>query len=369
MAEPSHRKRRGVTRASLTKLATRVKDLEGKADQEGTLDLANQAKLKLEKLDVDFKAHHFGLVDTIDEEATLEAEQEVLDQHDDYVVVLAVRIRQLVNACGSSSQWTQHKIALRHLQRLKRALDSAHDDMDAPALDSDDICLLRQYEEESVDLRRELRDVRLSLLPLNFDEGDDLHTLMDEVERAMFSHSLKIKKLPQAKSSSSTPDGRGVRLPKLEVSTFDGNILRWKSFWEQFSVSIHSRSNLADAEKLLYLQNAVKGGSARNAIEGLSRSGDYYGEAVECLQLRYNRPHLIHQAGYPGGPPPLKDCSGRELRRLHDVVLQHLRALKALSYEPSGPFITSVLEIKLDTNTMFEWQKHSQESSEVPGIH
>ena len=64
--------------------------------------------------------------------------------------------------------------------------------------------------------------------------------------------------------------------------------------------------------------------------------------------------------------PSLKDGSGRELRRLHDTVLQHLRALKAMDYEPSGPFITSVLELKLDTNTMFKWQKHSQESNEVP---
>ena len=59
--------------------------------------------------------------------------------------------------------------------------------------------------------------------------------------------------------------------------------------------------------------------------------------------------------------PSLKDGRGRELHRLHDVVLQHLRALKAMEYEPSGPFITSALELKLDTNTMFEWQKHTVE--------
>ena len=52
---------------------------------------------------------------------------------------------------------------------------------------------------------------------------------------------------------------------------------------------------------------------------------------------------------------PLKDGSGKELLRLHDVVQQHLRALKAMEYEPSGYFIMSVLELKLDVNTMFEW--------------
>ena len=42
------------------------------------------------------------------------------------------------------------------------------------------------------------------------------------------------------------------------------------------------------------------------------------------------------------------------------------RALKALGYEPSGPFVTSILELKLDTTTSFEWQKYSQGSGRVP---
>ena len=37
-----------------------------------------------------------------------------------------------------------------------------------------------------------------------------------------------------------------------------------------------------------------------------------------------------------------------------------------MDYEPSGPFITSVLELKLDVSTMFEWQKHNQDSTDVP---
>ena len=34
--------------------------------------------------------------------------------------------------------------------------------------------------------------------------------------------------------------------------------------------------------------------------------------------------------------------------------------------ELPGSFITSVLELKLDQDTMFEWQKHSHESTTVP---
>ena len=58
--------------------------------------------------------------------------------------------------------------------------------------------------------------------------------------------------------------------------------------------------------------------------------------------------------------------AGKELRRLHDTVQQHLCALKAMDCTALGSFITSVLVLKLDSNTMFEWQRHSQESSDVP---
>ena len=65
--------------------------------------------------------------------------------------------------------------------------------------------------------------------------------------------------------------------------------------------------------------------------------------------------------------PHLKEGSGKKLHSLHDVAQQHLQALKAMKkYEPSGLFITSLIELKQDTNTMFEWQKFSQESDSMP---
>ena len=61
----------------------------------------------------------------------------------------------------------------------------------------------------------------------------------------------------------------------------------------------------------------------------------------------------------------LKKGSGPELKCLHDISSQHLRALKAMSYDPSGPFVTSLIKMKLDTTTMFEWQRYMQEVSDV----
>ena len=117
----------------------------------------------------------------------------------------------------------------------------------------------------------------------------------------------------------------------------------------------------------MYLQQALKDGSAKHAIEGLSKSGDHYNEAVECLK-RYDRPRLVHctHVQMIVDISPLKEGTGREICRLHDKVQQHVRALRSMGQEPDGSFLTSVLELKLDSTMMFEWQKHSQDSTDVP---
>ena len=128
---------------------------------------------------------------------------------------------------------------------------------------------------------------------------------------------------------------------------------------------VHDRSHLTDVEKLVYLRQAVKNGSAKNAIEGLSRSGDHYHEAVECLLSHCNRIHQAHVRVIMDAPS-LKDDSGKELQRLYDTIQQHLRALRSMDYKPSGTFIISVIKLKLDTGNLFEWQNYSQGKTKVP---
>jgi len=77
------KKRRGVVRASITRLTKRLRDLEKDATNPITLDLARGLTRKLEGLDADFRTHHHALIDLIDDEGTLQEEQAILDEHDD----------------------------------------------------------------------------------------------------------------------------------------------------------------------------------------------------------------------------------------------------------------------------------------------
>ena len=135
-----------------------------------------------------------------------------------------------------------------------------------------------------------MSDVRNSLLSIDLEDDDEVVLAQSDVEKAIFDCLLSIKKLLHTPASTSPPpsDTKGVKLPKLDVPTFNGDILTWKTFWEQFCISVHDRSTLSDSEKLVYLQHALKDGTAKRVIEGLSRSGEHYAEAIESLKSQYD---------------------------------------------------------------------------------
>ena len=207
--------------------------------------------------------------------------------------------------------------------------------------------------------------IKTSCISLDLDNDHELVTKHMALEKLQFKCSHRVKKLT-SKSTAPVVDGKGVRLPKLDVPTFDGDVLHWTQFWEQLKISIHDRPQLFESEKLVYLQQAVKIGSAKPVTEELSRTGENYKKAINCLKSRFNHPRLLHRAHVRKivEAPSLKDGSGKELRRIHDTVQQHLKV--GLDSEPDDHFVTSVIELKFNVDTMFEWQRHSQGKAEVP---
>ena len=87
--------------------------------------------------------------------------------------------------------------------------------------------------------------MRTSLMSVDLEETDELSTLQASLEGEIFDTSLQVKKLllmlsHKSGSPTSSSDRKGVKLPKLYVPTFDGNILHWRSFWEQFCASVYT---------------------------------------------------------------------------------------------------------------------------------
>ena len=134
----------------------------------------------------------------------------------------------------------------------------------------------------------ELGRMTLKLIKLTHDRERRDHRTMDE--------------------ASASP---GVRLPKISIPTFDGKILSWKSFWEQFDATIHSKAGLNVIEKLTYVQDALKDSPARFMIQGLTRTSENYEEAIKCLKERYDRPRLVRRRTHP----QYRGCCSSEERK------------------------------------------------------
>ena len=64
--------------------------------------------------------------------------------------------------------------------------------------------------------------------------------------------------------------------------------------------------------------------------------------------------------------PTQKNGSCKGLCCLHDTLKQYLPELKIMKYKPTGPFNTSLIDMKLDQSRMFDWQQHSQDQPNMP---
>ena len=73
---------------------------------------------------------------------------------------------------------------------------------------------------------------------------------------------------PPVSTTESSASDIKVRLPKLEIKKFYGNILEWQSFWDQFSSAIHNKENISNIDKFTYLKSFLCD-SANHTISGL----------------------------------------------------------------------------------------------------
>ena len=191
----------------------------------------------------------------------------------------------------------------------------------------DNIYILLQYQEHLEVLQKKLAGIRHALYSWDLDDESNICILQSKMEKNAFDCSLKIRKRLHAPTHfTSKPDiiagTSGVKLPKLDVHTFDGNVLNWRTFWKQFEVAVHSWCVLSNAEKPVYLQHVLKDATAKGVIEGLCQTGEHNHEAIKCLQSMHNKPRLIHQIHVCKilEIPNVKDGRGRELRRHHDTA-------------------------------------------------
>ena len=172
-------------------------------------------------------------------------------------------------------------------------------------------------------------------------EIEESQEILEKVMECKRKIDLKLKQRSsesngnQTESSENTGQGESstsqakMKLPKLTLLKFRGDVTKWKSFWDSFRSAIHDNQDISEVDKFNYL-NSVLEGSVVRAIAGLSLTN--YEHAVQILQDRFGKTQqiitahmdeLIKITQYQNDRPS-------SLRYVYDQISVHTRGLAFL---------------------------------------
>ena len=131
------------------------------------------------------------------------------------------------------------------------------------------------------------------------DYKSDIYAALVKIDKTLKLISLSATPTP-APSASPThhemPPIRvpepSVRLPKLSMKPFSGDLTQWTTFLDSFKSAIHENPTLSDINKFNYLRSFLER-SARESIAGLALTAHNYKEAMSILQKCFGNTQQI----------------------------------------------------------------------------
>ena len=141
-----------------------------------------------------------------------------------------------------------------------------------------------------------------------------------------------------------------VRLPKISLQPFDGELTSWTPFWDAFKAAIHDNDSLTDIDKFNYLRGLLQR-TALKAISGIPLTSANHRQAVVILEKRFgNRPLIVakHMDTLIHVDPVTTANNVKGLCRLYDLVESNVRSLASLGVEANsyGGLLASVLILR-----------------------
>ncbi|CAB4004998.1 Hypothetical predicted protein [Paramuricea clavata] len=166
-------------------------------------------------------------------------------------------------------------------------------------------------------------------------------------------------------SSTISHSSAKIKLPKLSLKKFKGDIKEWIPFWDSYTSAIHDNPDLSDIDKFNYL-NSLLESKAAEAIAGLKITSANYQEAVDVLNQRFGDKQQIinsHMDSLLRLPAVTSLHDVQSIRQLYNKVESHIRGLKSLGVETAryGNLMISILMQRLPPGLRIIVTKKMQE--------
>ena len=128
------------------------------------------------------------------------------------------------------------------------------------------------------------------------------------------------------------PHGSRVKLLKLSICHFNGDVTVWMTFWDSYDSTIHQNLELSDIDKFNYLKSLLEH-TTYEAIAGLALTSANYHEAITTLKKGFGNKQQIfnkHMDVLLHVWPVTSHHNLKRLRRMYDLVESPIRGLRSL---------------------------------------
>ncbi|XP_050061518.1 uncharacterized protein LOC126551649 [Aphis gossypii] len=215
----------------------------------------------------------------------------------------------------------------------------------------------------------------LKIVEANDEEMDklieDLETVSDYYVKAKGKLTGRLHERTAATSVSEKSENSNntLRLPPINIPTFEGDFDDWYPFKDQFISIIHSNTSIDNTRKMYYLKSSLKGAAAQ-IIESMATIGDNYLEAWTLLLSRYDNERLIVQSHVQQllTQTVHQTETAVGLKSLLDSTNKHLRALSVLQQpvDKWDAIIIGIVATRLPTEVRRCWEIESASYPEIP---
>ena len=282
------RKSRASFTGAITKARNKLTDMK-------KTELATYNAKAIERLLTSLSTTEAGFQQTLEDAQDLPVDDEApLDETDEMYASEAFS-DAITEARDLAEEMLQLKSIHTGLEDFKCDLQALRDNFSLqPELDHDTAYKALDYTFSS--LRKEWRKV-------NAPSTHQLKTDLDICSKALYMMAAEVTtskarlapSLTSLSTSMSSKDedlDEHCRLPKIDVPTFNGDIMEWATFWNQFEATIDSNGRLSDTSKLVYLRRAIKDPDSKNL--GVEKPG-MHREIVATLKERFEKHREVHR--------------------------------------------------------------------------
>jgi hypothetical protein len=227
-----------------------------------------------------------------------------------------------------------------------------------------------RMESEAVELREKVVSM-VSGIMLKLSERSDRTVGPKELGEPVIGSSTQLEQVIKLVRSlgNTAPTTSNIKLPRLELPHFDGQLNNWLYFKGAFKSAVHLNPSIDSTLKMRYLQSCLMG-EAKLMFAQFALNDDNYTTAWELLCKRYDNKKLLINTYLERllNIRPAKVDSAAELKGVLDKFNEAVCSLKNLGEVVWNAMVVHILCSKLPDETIRAWEQSLRNEDAFPAF-